>query len=73
MSTADKDKLADQEFAFPEERKEPLTDARHVRACGSCRHWSPPQRMGGSYQPVLVAALRFRALARNWAAWVRAV
>jgi hypothetical protein len=31
LSTADKDKLADQEFAFPEERKEPLTDARHVR------------------------------------------
>ncbi len=31
MSTADKDKLADQDFAFPAERKEPLTDARHVR------------------------------------------
>jgi hypothetical protein len=31
MSTADKDKLPDQEFAFPEDRKEPLTDARHVR------------------------------------------
>jgi uncharacterized protein DUF6582 len=31
MSTADKDKLADSEFAFPKERKEPLTDARHVR------------------------------------------
>ena len=31
MSTAKKDKLADQEFAFPKERKEPLTDARHVR------------------------------------------
>src|SRR6266404_8771600 len=31
LSTADKDKLADQEFAFPGERKEPLTDARHVR------------------------------------------
>jgi len=31
MSTADKDKLADKEFAFPKERKEPLTDARHVR------------------------------------------
>ena len=31
MSTAEKDKLADQEFAFPDERKEPLTDARHVR------------------------------------------
>jgi hypothetical protein len=31
MTTADKDKLADQDFAFPKERKEPLTDARHVR------------------------------------------
>jgi len=31
MSTAKKDRLADQEFAFPKERKEPLTDARHVR------------------------------------------
>jgi hypothetical protein len=31
LSTADKDKLADEKFAFPEERKEPLTDARHVR------------------------------------------
>jgi len=26
-----KDRLDDQEFAFPGERKEPLTDARHVR------------------------------------------
>lgn len=31
MSTAGKNRLDDQEFAFPEERKEPLTDARHVR------------------------------------------
>jgi hypothetical protein len=31
MSTADKDKLDDHEFAFPAQRKEPLTDARHVR------------------------------------------
>ena len=31
ISTADRDKLADQEFAFPRERKEPLSDARHVR------------------------------------------
>jgi hypothetical protein len=31
MSTAEEDRLADQEFAFPKERKEPLTDARHVR------------------------------------------
>ena len=31
LSTADKDRLADQEFAFSEERKEPLSDARNVR------------------------------------------
>jgi hypothetical protein len=31
MSTAEKDKLDSGEFAFPEQRKEPLTDARHVR------------------------------------------
>jgi hypothetical protein len=31
MSTAEKDRLASAEFAFPDERKEPLTDARHVR------------------------------------------
>jgi hypothetical protein len=31
MSTADKNRLADSDFAFPEERKEPLTDAGHVR------------------------------------------
>ncbi|MGH3303332.1 MAG: DUF6582 domain-containing protein [Streptosporangiaceae bacterium] len=32
LSTAEKDRLAGREFAFPKERKEPLTDARHVRA-----------------------------------------
>jgi hypothetical protein len=31
MSTAEKDRLGGQEFAFPGKRKEPLTDARHVR------------------------------------------
>jgi hypothetical protein len=31
LSTAEKDELADSKFAFPKERKEPLTDARHVR------------------------------------------
>jgi hypothetical protein len=31
MSTADKNDLAKREFAFPEARKEPLTDAAHVR------------------------------------------
>ena len=31
LSTAEKDRLKDSEFAFPRERKEPITDARHVR------------------------------------------
>ena len=31
LSTAEKDRLDDAEFAFPKQRKEPLTDARHVR------------------------------------------
>jgi hypothetical protein len=31
MSTPEEDRPADSEFAFPKERKEPLTDARHVR------------------------------------------
>ena len=31
LSTAEKDELGSQQFAFPAERKEPLTDARHVR------------------------------------------
>jgi Family of unknown function (DUF6582) len=31
LSTAEKDRLPENDFAFPRERKEPLTDARHVR------------------------------------------
>jgi hypothetical protein len=31
LSTAEKDRLDDAQFAFPKERKEPLSDARHVR------------------------------------------
>ena len=31
MSTAEKDRLPDEEFAFVEARKEPLNDAAHVR------------------------------------------
>ena len=31
MSTAAENRLADSAFAFPKQRKEPLTDARHVR------------------------------------------
>lgn len=31
LSTAQENRMDDSAFAFPEERKEPLTDARHVR------------------------------------------
>jgi len=31
LSTAEKNDLDDSRFAFPDERKEPLTDAAHVR------------------------------------------
>ena len=31
LSTAEKNDLPASKFAFPKERKEPLTDARHVR------------------------------------------
>jgi len=31
LSTAARNKLPKSKFAFPEERKEPLTDAKHVR------------------------------------------
>ncbi len=31
LSTKDRDKLPKSVFAFPEQRKEPLTDASHVR------------------------------------------
>ncbi len=31
MSTAEQDRLPDEQFAFPSERKEPINDAAHVR------------------------------------------
>ncbi|HXW79656.1 MAG TPA: DUF6582 domain-containing protein [Acidimicrobiales bacterium] len=31
LSTAEQDRLPQEDFAFPEQRKEPLTDAGHVR------------------------------------------
>src|SRR5436309_2525792 len=31
ISTAEQNRLPDTQFAFPDERKEPLTDAKHVR------------------------------------------
>lgn len=36
MSTAEENRMEDTEFAFPQERKEPLTDARHVRNAIAC-------------------------------------
>lgn len=32
LSEKQRDKLADSEYAFPEQRKEPINDAKHVRA-----------------------------------------
>jgi hypothetical protein len=31
LSSSDREKLPDSAYAFPEKRKEPLTDAQHVR------------------------------------------
>lgn len=31
LDTSDRDKLPEEVFAFPKQRKEPLTDARHVQ------------------------------------------
>lgn len=31
LSTAQRDRMGDAKFAFPDERKEPLNDAKHVR------------------------------------------
>lgn len=31
LSDKEREKIPDSEYAFPKERKEPLTDARHVR------------------------------------------
>lgn len=31
LSTAEENRMPEREFAFPKERKEPITDARHVR------------------------------------------
>jgi hypothetical protein len=35
LSEKKRDKLPDSAFAFPKERKEPLTDASHVRAASA--------------------------------------
>src|SRR5579871_6807426 len=56
MSTAEKDKLADGEFAFPDERKEPLTDARHVR--NAIARFNQVER-DKAWQRILAAAKRY--------------
>jgi hypothetical protein len=62
LSPADKDRLADHEFAFPAERKEPLTDARHVRNAISrfdqVEGVSDAER-DQAWQRILAAAKRF--------------
>jgi hypothetical protein len=62
MSTAEKDRLADPEFAFPKERKEPLTDARHVRNAiarfDQVEGVSDPER-DRARQRILAAAKRY--------------
>jgi hypothetical protein len=62
LSTADKDRLADHEFAFPAERNEPLTDARHVRNAISrfdqVEGVSDAER-DQAWQRILAAAKRF--------------
>lgn len=62
MSTADKDRLDDKEFAFPKERKEPLTDARHVRNAiarfGQVEGVSDAER-DKAWKRILSAARRF--------------
>jgi hypothetical protein len=62
MSTAEKDRLADQEFAFPRERKEPLSDARHVR--NAIARFDQVERVSDAerdqaWQRILAAAKRY--------------
>jgi hypothetical protein len=62
FTTADKDRLPDREFAFPRERKEPLTDARHVRNAiarfDQVENVSDAER-DAAWQRILSAAKRF--------------
>jgi hypothetical protein len=62
MSTAEKDTLGSKEFAFPKERKEPLTDARHVRNAiarfNQVEGVSDAER-DGAWKRILAAAKRY--------------
>ena len=62
MSTAQKDRLSGSEFAFPSERKEPLTDAKHVRNAiarfDQVEGVSDAER-DRAWKPIMAAAKRF--------------
>jgi hypothetical protein len=62
LSTAEQDRLPDNEFAFPRERKEPLTDARHVR--NAIARFDQVEGVGDAerdkaWQRILAAAKRY--------------
>ena len=71
MSTADKDRLDDAQFAFPEQRKEPLNDATHVRNAiarfDQVKNVSDAER-DEAWKRILRAADRFdvEVEARSW-------
>jgi uncharacterized protein DUF6582 len=62
MSTAEENRLADKEFAFPKNRKEPLTDASHVRNAiarfDQVEGVSDPER-DQAWKRILAAAKRY--------------
>jgi hypothetical protein len=61
-STATENRLADEEFAFPREREEPLTDTRHVRnaiaRCDQVEGVSDAER-DQAWKRILAAARRY--------------
>jgi hypothetical protein len=71
MSTAKKDRLKDTQFAFPDQRKEPLNDAAHVRNAiarfDQVEDVSDAER-DAAWKRILRAADRFdvEVEARNW-------
>lgn len=71
MSTAEKDRLKDTQFAFPDQRKEPLNDAAHVRNAiarfDQVEGVSDAER-DEAWKRILRAADRFdvEVEARNW-------
>ena len=71
MSAAEKDRLKDAQFAFPDERKEPLNDAAHVRNAiarfDQVKNVSDAER-DEAWKRILRAADRFdvEVEARSW-------